>query len=181
MDTLSINKVVLGDAHAKKYYGGTLASDRLPTEIKNFPVCFIVNTSPHYHSGEHWISLYLEKHGSIEVFCSFGSGPFILSISPHIRTFLKKFGYSCITYNDNILQNIASSYCGLYAITYLKIKCRKYSFENFISCFSDNTLENDAIIESIKDIILDTEQINNYGEYNTTKEHIFGFKTNAGC
>ena len=154
MNTLSIDEAISLDECVVKYYGGTLPSDLLPSEIKSFPICFIVNTAPRDDCGEHWVSLFLYKAGDLEIFCSFGSGPFVLSISPHIKLFLEKFGFNKIVYNANAIQNVSSSYCGLYAIIYLKIRCRNYSFNDFLSCFVKSTVLNDAMIESIKDMIL---------------------------
>lgn len=153
MNTYEIDSILFRDAEVAKCYGGTLACNQLPLKIKKFPICFVVNTSS--GEGEHWISFYLLKKGYVEIFCSFGTSPKILSTIPPIYQFLINFGYRKITYNKFCLQYILSSYCGLYAILYLKVICRKHSMRRLISCFSKNPETNDQIIEYIKGIIIE--------------------------
>ena len=149
MNTVQISNILLCDKHVAPIFGGTLALDELPDNISSFPVCYCVNTATSNCYGEHWIGIYLEKMGVVELFCSFGSTPELLSTSKHIREFLMKYGQTNIDYNSICLQNIYSSYCGFYVIFYLKIKCRGFTLSDFVNCFTKYGESNDNIVDLI--------------------------------
>ena len=151
MNTTQITNILSSDKFVAPVFGGTLALDELPTNIYDFPVCYCVNTATSNDDGEHWIGFYLKKMGHVEIFCSFGSSPELLSTSKFIRRFLMIFGQQRIVYNKKYLQNLASSYCGFYVIFYLKLKCRKFSLYDFVNCFTRNGESNDNIISFLID------------------------------
>lgn len=148
MNTSEITRCLLTDDFVALVYGGTLAADELPTTIDHYPVCFCVNTAPKANAGEHWIALYLQKRGCVEVFCSFGSTPAMHAISTNFKRFYERFGFRKLTWNTHCLQNVLSSLCGMYAVLYLQIKCRGYSIADLTSCFTSDPKLNDEILEN---------------------------------
>ena len=149
MNTNEITRLLLNDDFVAPVYGGTLASDELPTRIVNYPICFCVNTAPKANPGEHWIALYLQQRGYVEVFCSFGSSPAMHVTLTNLRKFHKTFGFQKLTYNNHCLQTVLSSLCGMYAILYLQIKCRGYSIAELTFCFTSDAMLNDKIVEKL--------------------------------
>lgn len=149
MNSLEISNILTSDKFVSPIYGGTLASDELPSAIEQYPCCFCVNTAPKHDIGEHWIALFLPRKDCLEVFCSMGTGPKIHAISRHFKLFYKRFGSKRISSNKRCLQDILSSCCGLYTIAYLQTKCRGYPLKTFISCFSLNSKLNDEILRKV--------------------------------
>ena len=49
-------------------------SDLLPSDVPG-PCCFIANTQPSGTRGEHWISVFINKEGYGDYFCSYGVPP----------------------------------------------------------------------------------------------------------
>ena len=62
MEHVALNNVQLDylardDPHLKRYFYGTVASDRLPKRpVKTQPQGYIVNTDPHDQPGQHWLA-----------------------------------------------------------------------------------------------------------------------------
>ena len=73
MDTNEINAIMCTDKYTREVYGGTFSIDQIPVGAIT-PVCYIVNTSPSWHPGTHWVAVFKAKRGS-EYFCSYGSTP----------------------------------------------------------------------------------------------------------
>jgi len=142
MNTNDINNVI-GDLDC---FMGTYAKDQLP--IKTFikrPLGFIINTDPSYKSGEHWVALFITDMNKAEYFDSFGQDP----ICCEILELLKFNNISEIIYNHKRIQSIFSISCGAFCILYLKMRCNKYSFHEFLKLFSSNTLNNEILIRNI--------------------------------
>jgi hypothetical protein len=138
MDTDEIDAIMHTDKVAKRMYGGTVSIDNIPKYVK-FPVCFIVNTSPSWHPGTHWVAVFASKN-SKEYFCSYGSEPL-----PEIKKIL---GNSHMR-KQSMFQSVNSDLCGQYCILYLLCKCRGFSYKKFASCFSPNQHLNDEMVGQV--------------------------------
>lgn len=134
MNTKEINTIL---RHIKSFLGA-FPCDQLP-KIKKRPASLVVNTDDSNKPGEHWIAIYLPLDGSAEYFDSFGLPP----LRNHILTFLYEQSDGFIIYNNQTLQNIASSSCGLFCISYIKMREKHYSFCDVISHF--NSIDNDRL------------------------------------
>ena len=60
-----------------------VARDELPTQVV-YPSCYIINTKPRTHSGEHWLAVYYDPEGNADFFDSYGQHPSYF----HLKTFL---------------------------------------------------------------------------------------------
>ena len=139
MDTLAINHTLMGDTYARNIFGGTWALDEIEKKWKRcqqVPVCFVVNSAPSWHPGTHWTAVYLDN-GSMEHFCSFGID------APEKLADLMGCHYQR---NTRRLQTTTSDLCGEYCILYLLCRCRGYSLQDFVKCFSRDTSVNDKIV-----------------------------------
>ena len=138
MDTLNINKVLNSDRYTRAIFGGTWSLDCFP-KAKALPICYVINTSPSWHPGTHWVVVYKGKDRD-EYFCSYGSEP-----SNEIQRILRKD----YTSNRYLLQSPTSDLCGQYCILYLLCKCRGYSLRKFENCFSSNSNFNDQLVSTV--------------------------------
>ena len=127
-------------------YLGTFARDDIPNIlIKKRPLGLIINTDPSNKPGTHWVALFINQNNCAEYFDSFGERP----ICCEIQNFLKINKIKCLKYNKYKIQSIFSSNCGAFCILYLKTRCNKFSFNEFIKLFTANKIYNDAIVERI--------------------------------
>lgn len=123
---------------------GVFARDRLPTRLpRRRPLVIVCNTDPHYRTGEHWISMYLDVDSRGEYFDSFGQEPL-----PIFRRFLDRH---CTTWirNERQLQSVISRFCGHYVIFYCLYRCFGYTMRDIDNCFTTDTSLNDAIVHAI--------------------------------
>jgi hypothetical protein len=100
--------------------------------------------------GSHWIALYIDPNYNAFYYDSFGFPPPI-SILNYCKKTKKR-----IAYNSRCIQNINSSVCGLFALTFLVYMCRKppqqtslERFEKFVDLFSDDVEKNATILREI--------------------------------
>jgi hypothetical protein len=138
MDTCEIDQLMYSDRCARRFYGGTCAIDNIPKRISR-PVCYIINTSPSWHPGTHWIAIF-KLRSTEEYFCSYGSTP-----QPELSLLLGQ-NY---TSNNEIVQDLESDLCGQYCILYLLCRCRGYTLSKFLDCFSSNTTQNDQVVADV--------------------------------
>ena len=139
-----------------KYYRisdfrGVVMKDQLPTNLMTGG--WILNMMDEFKEngelspGSHWIALYIDPN---YYFDSFGFPPPI-SVLNYCKKTKKRNAY-----NSRSIQNINSSVCGLFSITFLVYMCRKNAsetslqrFENFINLFSDDVERNATILRDI--------------------------------
>ena len=138
MDTLDINLVLNSDCHTHQIFGGTWSVDSFP-KPKALPTCYVINTSPSWHPGTHWVAIY-KGIDRDEYFCSYGTKPAV-GIQRNLR---KDY-----TSNRYLLQSPTSDLCGQYCILYLLCKCRGYSLRKFSNCFSSNGNFNDQLVSKV--------------------------------
>lgn len=107
------------------------------------PAYLISNLDPDTKPGSHWVAIYVDTKGFGEYFDSFGRKP----MGCHeffLKTNCKKW-----IYNNKILQNYFSSFCGIYCLVYIFFKYKGISMSHFLNVFSDNTLYNDQLVQDI--------------------------------
>lgn len=128
MNTLEIESILQN----LKHFSGVYAADKLPSLVdvinKNYnkrPTCFISNTQPSYHPGEHWVLFYIpyNKRAPVEFFDSFGyhnQASFLHS--KFFFDFIEKIKASNtsvqIKTNIDRIQDVGSTLCGHYCIIY---------------------------------------------------------------
>jgi hypothetical protein len=143
MNSKQIRDIMNHFDRKNEVFRGVFACDELEkTQLKKLPAAFIVNLDTSKQPGSHWISIYIAKNRQGYYFDSFGFKP----ANKHILKFLKKNCETC-NYNENQLQGMNSSVCGLYSIMFVLYKMGKtlprISPINFDKYFSKNTYVND--------------------------------------
>ena len=116
------------------------AANRLPMFMTP-PVYLISNLDPDTKPGSHWIAIYIDANGVGEYFDTFARKP----TGSHLL-FLKR-NVSRWTYNNRVIQNIFSSLCGEYCLMYLYLRYRGITLRNFAEMFTENTIDNDALLK----------------------------------
>jgi hypothetical protein len=125
-------------------YLGTFPKDKVPQKRYDLrPLGMIVNTDPARFPGQHWVALFIDEDNRAEYFDSFGRQP----ICCEIQSFLAINDIHNLSYNKYEIQSIFSIKCGVFCILYLKMRCKGYTFRQFIDQFSSNLLYNDVIVE----------------------------------
>jgi hypothetical protein len=72
------------DEYTKGLYIGVLSRDELPSKVK-YPACFIINTAPRSHEGEHWLAFYYDEKGHADFFDSYGFPPSMYGFESYIE------------------------------------------------------------------------------------------------
>ena len=97
------------------------------------------------HMGSHWTAVWIGKDNATEHFCSYGmSAPVALHWAlggKYKRSYVQ-------------LQNLGSELCGYYCMLYLMCKCRGFSMEEFLNCFTDDQKVNEDIIRLVWNAVL---------------------------
>lgn len=110
-----LNRLVTryGDKETKDAFLGTFPIDKLPTNIKHYPILLIVNTQSHNLEGEHWFALYISSDHRGEVFDS-SARP----IDLRTRQWLNRYSNEW-TRNRHVYQSLFSPICGAYVLYYI--------------------------------------------------------------
>jgi hypothetical protein len=134
MDSWTIDKLL------KRFpcYQGVYALDKIP-KLKKLPCAIIINTDPASKPGEHWVSVIIDEEGNGEYFDSFGLQP----LHEEIIKYLDKYCSSGWCFNPIALQSTISTTCGHYCVLYVMFRCLGYTYIEYLSIFTSNSLEND--------------------------------------
>jgi hypothetical protein len=134
--------------HLPVHSFGVYASDLLPRKIAP-STAIVVNTDPHTHQGTHWVAFYLDLHGQLEYFDSYGQPP---TVPDHIK-FIRR-NSCCYTYNSTPLQSLYSSVCGHYCLCFLY--CRAHynmKMVDFVRSFDESRQKNDIFVSKLFDTL----------------------------
>ena len=140
MNELTLRKCLEKDEFTQKLFKSVLARDELPTKI-SYPSCYIINTKPRNHPGEHWLALFYEKNGVATFFDSYAQSP----DTYRLKSYLLKTSLD-YQYNQKRIQG-NSSFCGYYCLLFLLLKARNRS-DIFFKYFTNNLELNDKIIQN---------------------------------
>ena len=144
MNSLEIKKIIEKDDFAKEIFLGVYAIDNLP-EIKTYPSGLIFNNQSIKEEGEHWLAIYFIDKNRCEFFDSFGRSP---KKFENVYSFIHKFSNICMT-NKFVIQNLNSSYCGLYCIYFLMLESRGLRMKDIQKLFSSKSSFNDYLISNL--------------------------------
>ena len=140
MDTLDLNKLLQHNSA----FMGTFPRDLLPPPVKckSQPLGLIANTDVARDPGTHWVAIYVDASSRGEYFDSFGLAPQYNEITSFLNQVCKR-GWS---YNSYALQDITGDTCGVYAAMYLETRFQGYTYQHFMSLFTDNPRINDFLV-----------------------------------
>lgn len=142
MDSLTIHRFIAPYQH-KSIFKGVFPCDQLPHKF-SLPAAFVINLSPHYEIGSHWVSVYIAENGHAYYFDSFGFGAKNYFISNFLRLHANK-----ISFNKQQLQHISSNKCGKFCCTFVVFLLKNCSISDFLSRFSLNLYVNDITIDNM--------------------------------
>ena len=129
MNGHQITMILQRDPVARHQFGGVLAADELPTDIRRRPTAYVVNTDVRGLPGTHWTIFYFPKRGPSEFFDSLGRRP-----EYYRGTFkgtLRRHGPKYV-YNKRRVQSRTSNACGQYCIDYVLRRCRGWDMNRIV-------------------------------------------------
>ena len=117
---------------------GVYMKDELPSKLKSG--FYIINLqSSNIGNGTHWTTLFYNFKQSY-YFDAFGF-PAPIEVEQKLNAY---------TYNDKQIQNLNSTACGYYCVSFIlsmnKQKNKEMGFKKFIDVFSKNSKKNDEIL-----------------------------------
>lgn len=137
MNTLDISHYLKKINHSLE--PNVFAANRIPIHMTT-PVYLISNLDPDTKPGLHWVAIYVNSKGVGEYFDTFGRKP-----EGYHLSFLRR-NTSMWMYNSKIIQNVFSSLCGEYCLMFLYFKYRGMTFTDFVGMFTEDTIQNDAML-----------------------------------
>lgn len=121
-----------------------VASDCLPDRVSN-NTGLIVNLSPSFEAGSHWVSIYTDSEGNSTYFCSYGMRPRVASILKFLKVKCRS-----VNFVDACLQRINSQLCGEYCLVFLSHALQYQTpLKSFLEMFSHNAVYNDWLVEKL--------------------------------
>ena len=152
MDSFELLGICNRDTDIGKMFIGVLPSNKLP-KVTSRPSCFIANTKPDTHTGEHWIAIFINKEGYGDYFCSFGMPP--------QQVFAKFMNEHCEKWNytSKTIQQPYSITCGQYALFFLHARAKGLPMFKILDLFTNNQEENDEIVTAYINGIYDKRTI----------------------
>lgn len=123
-----LEKLVLryGDQPTKDAFLGVFPIDKLPTEVKRYPILLIVNTDTSNLGGEHWFALYISSQRRGEIFDSAAQ-----PVDLRTRLWLNHFAHRWRR-NHYVYQSLFSPICGAYVLYYILNRLRYASMEEVL-------------------------------------------------
>ena len=138
MDTCNLLCAIKEDIFMKDTILGVFPRDKVP-QHRNNRGGYILNTAPSNHPGLHWLAVFYESQpNSVEMFDSFAQSPAYYQLNECNN---KSFKYLKFQVQDD-----STPYCGYYALMFLYMRSRHYSFEDVVNNFSDNLVQNDLLV-----------------------------------
>ena len=135
------------DTIMNKYpnYLGSFSHDEIPP-LKNQLFSCIINYHNANEEGSHWVCLFHHpSHPYIQFFDSYGIVP-----SDTIQYKCRQYLNKKIQYSTHRIQNIKSSYCGLYCLYFLIMRYCGMNYYDIIYQFQNNgSIKNDKLLEML--------------------------------
>ena len=148
MNNKEISEILRRDPRARRVFRGVFPRDRLPIYNNHIhpPSAYVINTDRSGGPGEHWVCVWLDGHGGVEYFDSFGLPPTLVPI----QNFITRNKLKGLKYNQRLCQSLVSSACGLYVLYYVLMKSRGASLRRIQQPFNSLNLEaNDKQVRNL--------------------------------
>ena len=126
-------------------YLGTFSHDEIP-KLKNELFSCIINYHNTNQKGSHWVAIFNHPDDPyIQFFDSYGIVP-----SDTIQYKCRQYINKQIQYSTHRIQNLNSSYCGLYCVYFLMMRYCGVSYYDIIYQFENSgSFENDKLLEKL--------------------------------
>lgn len=121
----TIEECLNKDPITSKIFLGVFARNELPKKVE-YPSCFIFNSKPRHHHGEHWLSVFYDQEGQGTFFDSYGQSPNKF----RMLAFMKKTSKLKPKYNNRRIQG-DSNFCGYYCMLFLLSTARGHGSKFF--------------------------------------------------
>lgn len=142
MNTQEIDDILSHNRVTKATFVGVFAADQLLRPLA-IPASYVVNTDRANGPGEHWIAMYQDKPGLIELFDSFGRPPSMFD--QKIQSFCNGLQ---VVWQDESLQNPLSTACGQYVCYFIYQRNSGRKFEDVVRSFCVDPEDNDNMVTS---------------------------------
>jgi hypothetical protein len=139
MNSLQIENILKNNCHTQKYFRGVFSSNNIPFYDK-YPYTLVANTDKKGTVGEHWVSIFVKNHRSVEYFDSLGDEP-----NSDISKYLSNF--ENIKLNRYKIQSPFSDTCGYYCIYFILNKSLHVKFKIIITTLLSTKNNNDALVK----------------------------------
>ena len=145
MNTLEICTALYENAVTRESFGNVCAYDELPLHQWTTPRYWVINTAPSWHSGKHWVVIYISQARNAEFFDTLGRRPEYYN--QHLHDFISKYSMDYV-HNGRRLQGRSDSSCGLHCIYYIYHRCLGNSMDAIVNNFTDDPHFNNTLVES---------------------------------
>lgn len=134
-----LQHIVDCDVRTQRQFLGVFSADMLPIRMPSRTLA-IVNCCDRDKPGMHWLAMYNDENGRLEVFDSFGQSPYLYNLQEKLPR------ASVLTYNTKQIQSLNSDVCGQYCLYYCYFKARGFDISDIIGIFSNDYYNNDAYV-----------------------------------
>jgi len=125
--------------HSASYLGAIYVSSFKNLVVKAKCYSFLI------YCNHHWIVLYCTTN-SVEIFDSLGFLKTKSCITDNVLNFIRNQIGSKNFKANHTIQSPTSQLCGIYSLYYISKRDKGYTFEQIMQSFTDNLLENDALM-----------------------------------
>ena len=145
MNTIELTEI-LDKLLKRSLFLGVFACDQLPKlPIKVKPAALVINTDPSYRSGQHWLSVYIDKYGVGSFFDSFGNPPTYAHFSESINVFLKR-NCTTIQHSARQVQDVCTAVCGQHCVFFLYHMDTGQDYDKVMRKYTYNLSKNDVMV-----------------------------------
>ena len=123
--------------------------EELPTP-ETLPCAYIINSGNVSDAKyAHWFAVFIDKSRDVYYFDSFG-----IILDPVYKK-IKKWGdgFGEVVYNKRIIQSFDSFTCGAYCVCFVYFMTYNKTFQEFLSIFTSDLLNNDNLAINLLDKI----------------------------
>jgi hypothetical protein len=152
MDTATLTSMCRNDKAIAKMFLGVFANDKLP-KSDTYSSCFIANTQPHTHTGEHWVAVSINANGKATYFCSYGRPP-----TKQMTSWLQKHSKEWCSTTER-LQSYQSTTCGAYCVIFLHFMSRDVALRDILDLFTNDYKENDNVVTAFVNGFYDSNTV----------------------
>ena len=119
MDNIELNKCLKNNSTTACYFKGVFSWDNKPS-ITQYPHFYIVNTQTSKNPGEHWLVIFVLNSFTVEIFDSLA---LLNSRFSYIYKYFKAT-FTNVLFNNQRLQPLETSTCGIHCLYYAYQKCK---------------------------------------------------------
>jgi hypothetical protein len=150
MDTEQLNFLLKSNVVTEPFFIGVIPANKLFSKNcgkadKNKSCFLIANTDNDTGGGEHWLALFYDGKGCMEVFDPYGMAPHAY---PNMVDFFNARS-ACTKYNEHCVQSPFSNLCGLHCMFVAYHKCLNVTVslkDVILNNYLDNVDYNDCMV-----------------------------------